>query len=331
MTTACLWAASSLPLWAEASAVKPIISKAELAKRLHDEFQLPLQETQKALQAARFKPALIEAMQRPYESRPYSSYRPLFVHPRLAKQGKAYLQEHAKHFADAEKRYGVQPQIIAAILGMETHYGRRQGKHRVLDALYTLAAGYQRRSAFFSKELGHLLLLAKEEQKPVESILGSYAGAFGSTQFIPSSYRAYAVDADHDGKRDVWHNPADIIASVAHYFQQHQWQQDAPVAWWLDTADQQKVLQNYEQENLQKWHLASELPTAIMQQAPERWQQSKQLNIAELHMGKTAKYALVHHNFYTITRWNRSYNYAMAASELAFLLGDKQCDTGYRP
>ena len=303
--------------------IAPFISNDELAAKLASEFKLSQASVKAALSKAEFIPSIIQRMQTPYEARPYAEYRPLFVNDRLAGLGKSYLLQHKKLFAENEKKYGVEPEIIAAILGMETHYGRSRGKDSVLSALYTLAAGYPRRADFFRGELGHFLLLCDEEKLSPEKPVGSYAGAFGTTQFIPSSYRHFAVDADGDGRRDVWDSPADIIASVANYFHEHHWQAGKPLAFWLEPTI---ALEAQAKKGFKDWKTVADF-SKHLPKLPEIWSQDDKVTIIDMQTSRGRQLALVHYNFYVITRWNRSYNDAMAITELAELLGCKQCRT----
>ncbi|MDQ6986240.1 MAG: lytic murein transglycosylase B [Mariprofundaceae bacterium] len=303
--------------------ISPFASKDELVEKIAAEFKLSPKLVQSALAHAEFKPSIIRRMQTPYESRPYAEYRPLFVNTRLAGLGKDYLQQHKKIFSATEKKYGVEPAIIAAILGMETHYGRSRGKDSVLSALYTLAAGFPRRADFFRGELGHFLLLCKEEGLRPQDPLGSYAGAFGVTQFIPSSYRHFAVDADGNGKRDVWESPQDIIASVGNYFQKHRWQAGRPVAHWLPSSP---ALKPQAKKGLKDWKKLRDFRVHLPE-LPAIWKDDDKVTIIEMQPKGGKQLALVHYNFYVITRWNRSYNYAMAITELAERLGCTACNT----
>ncbi len=286
---------------------------------------LPRREVAAAVAQARFDESVIKRITTPYEARPYSSYRSLFVHQRLASQGAGYLTDHREIFVEAEQRYGVQPEMIAAILGMETHYGRHRGRDRVLDALFTLATGYPRRADFFRRELGAFLQLCAEERLDVTEVRGSYAGAFGTTQFIPSSYRAYAVDGDGDGRRDVWESPKDIIFSVANYFHRHHWDDTRPVAHWL-TPEQAAApgIASMLKEDKTRWRPLDTL-RAELGGLPARWRGDDKVRVIELAWQEEKRPLLIHYNFYVITRWNRSHNYAMAATELAALLGSALC------
>ncbi len=315
-------AASPSILWAQQSDH----TRQTLIDQLVKETGLPRANVAAAINHAVYDESIITRMKAPYESRSYAQYRPLFVHPRLAAKGHAYLEKNADVFKDSEKKYGVQKEIIAAILGMETRYGANRGNDPVVSSLYTLATGYPRRAKFFRRELGELLLLCKEEGLDPNQFKGSYAGAFGTTQFIPSSYRAYAVDADGDGKRDVWHSSADIINSVANYFNKHGWDGSRPVAHWLGKESSYKQLIEHAKKGFKGWVKLSD----IRHQLPkldQRWHDDDKVTLIEMTTKKGKEIALVHYNFYVITRWNRSYNYAMAITELAELMDCKACNT----
>ncbi|MCF7820992.1 MAG: lytic murein transglycosylase B [Mariprofundaceae bacterium] len=297
----------------------------ELVLKLQQETGLGIDFIEQAISQATYDKSVIKRIKTPYESKPYKEYRPLFVNRKLADKGLAYLKEHQQIFERAEKRYGVQPEIIAAILGMETRYGHYKGKDRVLDALYTLSTGYPRRAAFFRNELGEFLQLCQEEKLSPTSIRGSYAGAFGTTQFIPSSYRGYAVDADSDGRRDVWESPDDIINSVANYFRKHGWDQQRPVARWLDRVPRKVVFAKMLRDETKKWRRLGEVRKHAALELPDIWSDDDRIALIQRKTSQGKRTALVHYNFYVITRWNRSYNYAMAITELANMLGCPQC------
>jgi len=315
-------AAGSLP-----SSVVQVTSKAELAARLKNEFNLSDTAISAVLDKATFSPGIIERMKRPYEARPYAQYRPLFVNKHLVKLGEGYISEHQTIFTQTMKKYGVQPGIIAAILGMETRYGRNRGRDKVLNALYTLSTGYPRRAAFFRKELGNFILLCQEEHLQADQVTGSYAGAFGTTQFIPSSYRAYAVDADGDGKRDVWNSTPDTINSVANYFHLHGWDANAPVARWMPRLPRTAALEHLRKSGMRDWKKLKEI-RGDLPALPSDWKDDDRVSLIEMDTKTGRRTALIHYNFYVITRWNRSYNYAMAATELAGMLGCKLCKPG---
>ena len=182
--------------------------------------------------------SIIEAMSRPAEKvKPWHEYRKIFVTDQRIEAGIVFWQRHREAVAAATKQYGVAGEVVVAIIGVETFYGRYLGSHRVIDALATLAFDYPRRAQFFENELTEFLLLVREEGKDPFEPMGSYAGAMGFGQFIPSSYRAYAVDFDDDGRRDIWTNETDAIGSVANYFARHGWRGRGPAALQVGLAD----------------------------------------------------------------------------------------------
>lgn len=189
--------------------IKHDFEKAELAQ-IFDEVEV--------------KNSILKAISRPAEkSKPWYDYRKIFITDSRIAGGVKFWQQHASSLKRAEQQYGVPVEIIIAILGVETRYGGNVGGYRVLDALSTLAFRYPPRSPFFRSELEHFLLLTREEQMSRLDPIGSYAGAMGLGQFMPSSYREYAVDFDGDGKRDIWTNPVDAIGSIANYLKRHGW------------------------------------------------------------------------------------------------------------
>lgn len=316
-----------LPSAPVAAAEKPgeTISRQHLANQLSQEFKLPAAYVLSALQKAKFQPTVIARMNHPYEASPYTRYRPLFVTRSMAKRGHRYMAEHQKEFAQATKRYSVQTEIIAAVLGMETRYGHNMGRDRVLDSLFTLATGHPSRADFFRRELGHFLSLCRNGNLVPEQIKGSYAGAFGATQFIPSSYRHFAVDADGDGKRDVWTSPADITSSVANYFHEHGWDASRPVAHWLPALPSHPLFDQLRAKGIGIWKPLRELRQAGLPEPGGIWRDDDQVTLIDLKTASGSRTALIHRNFYVITRWNRSYNYAMAITELADMLGCSMC------
>lgn len=184
---------------------------------------------------ARHQPRIIELISTPAErTLKWHEYRAIFIKPERVQQGVAFLQEHQEAFERAQTETGVPREVIAAIIGVETWYGRYLGGHRVLDALATLAFDYPPRSKFFRGELEQFFLMVREQGFDPTELKGSYAGAMGYGQFIASSYRHYAVDFDGDDVADIFHNPVDAIGSVANYFEEHHWRPGAPVAIRLD-------------------------------------------------------------------------------------------------
>ena len=182
------------------------------------------------MKEAQFQPQIIESMDKPFEKKTWDVYKALFLTPQRVQAGIEFWQANQKTLERAEREYGVPPQIIVAIIGVETLYGKHQGNYRVLDALTTLAFNYPKRAPFFTKELGEFLLLCREQHVPANQYTGSYAGAMGKPQFMPSSYRFYAVDFTGNGQRDLMNDDRDAIGSVANYFHKHGWKLNEDVA-----------------------------------------------------------------------------------------------------
>ena len=176
------------------------------------------------------QPRIIELMSRPAErTKPWHEYRDHFLTEARIAAGAGFWAEHRQRLAEVEAATGVPAHVIVGILGVETFYGRITGNFRVLDALSTLAFDYPPRSSYFRGELEQFLLLSREEDVPPLTVKGSYAGAMGYPQFMPRSYRAYAVDGDGDGRRDLWNSWDDVIASIANYLAAHGWRGGEPV------------------------------------------------------------------------------------------------------
>ena len=177
------------------------------------------------------KQSILDAMGRPAEKvKPWFEYRSIFLTPRRISAGVDFFHEHEARLRQITAKTGVPAEIIVAILGVETFYGTRTGSYRALDSLATLGFDYPERGPFFRSELRQLFLLARDEQLDIGGLIGSYAGALGPPQFIPSSYRNFAVDGNGDGRRDLLQNWDDIMASIANYFVKHDWQPGQPIA-----------------------------------------------------------------------------------------------------
>lgn len=259
------------------------------------------------------QPAIIDAMNRPYESKPWFQYRPIFVTQARIDEGVKFLQENHQTLKQAEQKYGVPAEIITAILGVETRYGRYRGKYRVVDALATLGFDYPRRSKFFLKELEAFLLLSREENFDPLTITSSYAGAMGKPQFMPSSYRMYAVDFDGDGVRDLLDNSADAIGSIANYLSRHGWLRDQPIAVKTKTtrqAPQKMGKLKKPSKSVQHWLDKGYKPI-------EATAQQLKADLIVLENKQGPEYWLGLQNFYSITRYNHSELYAMAVFQLS--------------
>jgi len=203
------------------------------------QYQLDADKIRTILKQAQHQQSIIDAMNKPAEKvLEWYQYRPIFITEKRVKEGVEFWQKHADVLQQVSEQTKVPAHIIVAIIGVETYYGRIKGNHKVLDALYTLAFDYPKRSAFFTKELAHFLKLSADGHVSALDALGSYAGAMGYGQFMPSSYRSYAVDYEQDGVIDLLNNPHDAIASVANYLAKHGWQKDQTIVTKTTTPDQ---------------------------------------------------------------------------------------------
>jgi membrane-bound lytic murein transglycosylase B len=262
------------------------------------------------------KPNIIAILDKPSTSRPWYQFRSNFYNERLLKSGVAFWQQHAAALQRAEQVYGVPPEMVVAILGIETNYGRNTGSFRLADALSTIAFNYPRRAEYFRGELTEFLKLAKEERIDPLSLKGSYAGAMGLPQFMPSSFRKWAVDFDGSGHRDIWNNVDDAIGSVAHYFQLQGWRHGDDVI--VPAAVQPGVDVSALVADKFNLHLTvGELKArGVLPQAQVADQVPAVLVPLETAPGVT-EYWLGLNNFYVITRYNKSTLYAKVAQELA--------------
>jgi membrane-bound lytic murein transglycosylase B len=271
-------------------------------------------ELTQLLQSAVIKNDILKRISSPSEGLPWHKYRKIFLTQARIDGGVKFWQENAQALAAVSQQTGVAPEIIVAIIGVETGYGKNMGNHRVLDALATLAFAYPPRSKFFTGELEQFLLLCREENKNPREPLGSYAGAMGYPQFMPSSFRALAKDFEHDGKRDIWQNPRDAIASVAYYFQQNGWQQGQDVAAKATAnSTQYKAFLN---KDLKLSATIGQLAHAGVN-STQNFPPTTKVKLVALEQLENEDLWLGFHNFYVITRYNHSPLYAMAAYQLS--------------
>ena len=269
----------------------------------------------KLLAKAEPQPKIIEMITKPAERvSPWWEYRDRFLTEERIALGAQLWQDHREELERIAAERGVAPEYIVAIIGVETKYGRITGRFRVLDALATLAFDYPPRSEFFRKELEQFVLLSREEKMDPLKTLGSYAGAMGNAQFMPSSYRKYAVDAQDDKKRDLWSDWGDVFASIANYFREHGWETGGPVLAEVEldpdptfVIDTRNLTPN---ETIQS--LAAQGVVTRIDAPPTT---PAMLISAEQSDGPA--YRVGFNNFEVITRYNRSPRYAMAVHDLA--------------
>jgi membrane-bound lytic murein transglycosylase B len=267
------------------------------------------------LAGAQLDQRVLDAISRPAERVvPWHEYRKIFLTDSRIAAGVAFWRTHAASIEAVAGRYDVPAEILVAILGVETFFGQRMGTYRVLDSLATLAFAYPPRGSFFASELESFLLLSREEGTEVLDALGSYAGAMGAGQFIPSSFRAYAVDGNGDGRRDLWTDWQDVLGSVANYFKVHGWKAGEPVADRAARAPQGSAAEPSGGLDLDEtvatlsrmgYVFATDLPDSAPAKA-----------FAFEAEGDATEYWVGYHNFRVITRYNRSAKYALATYQL---------------
>jgi membrane-bound lytic murein transglycosylase B len=264
------------------------------------------------------KDSILAAIARPAEkTKPWYEYRTIFVNDRREDQGVEFFNRYRVELARAEREFGVPAEIIVAIIGVETSYGRIAGSYRVIDALSTLAFDYPPRSPFFTSELKNFLILARDQGLDPTELMGSYAGAMGYGQFMPSSYRNYAIDFDNDDIIDIWNNPVDAIGSVANYFKQHGWRQgEIVVSAATAAANTPDSIFARTRNDLKPTRTVAEFAAdgvvARLELDP------KALAIAmKFEQENGYEYWLGLHNFYVITRYNHSAMYAMSVYQLS--------------
>lgn len=256
---------------------------------------------------------ILEAIARPAESKDWHEYRPIFITPARIDAGVDFMRTHAATLERAERESGVDARIITAIIGVETFYGRNTGSWRVIDALATLGFDYPPRGAFFRSELEHLLRLAREESVDPRTVQGSYAGAMGGGQFMPSSYRAYAVDFDGNGKRDLWNSWDDVIGSVANYLARHGWRHGEVIA--VPAAIHEGAAAPLDAQGMEKFNAGALRAQGVV--FSDGVADDTEVRFVALQQEDELVYWIGLHNFGVINRYNRSALYAMAVIDLA--------------
>jgi membrane-bound lytic murein transglycosylase B len=260
---------------------------------------------------------IIDAINRPKENLPWYEYRKLFVNDDRARKGLEFWKANAEALFRAESDFGVPPEIVTSIIGVETRYGRQGGRYRILDALVTLTLRFPERSDFFRNELSEFLLLARELGVSPLSLKGSYAGAMGAPQFISSSYRRFAVDFDGDHRRNLIGSIDDAIGSVANFLKQHGWRRGEPIvgdvklngsmyAWLENNGSEPRISLRY----LSRYGIVPAKPVDDRQLAA----------LITLDGENGPIHRLGYNNFYVITHYNRSKNYSMAVVELSEII-----------
>lgn len=296
----------------------------EFIQQHQTEIGVAAAELRSVLERAEFQQAIIDAITRPAEAKPWHEYRQIFLRDPRIDGGVEFWREHRALLDQIAQELGVAPEFILAIVGVETNYGHNTGSYRVLDALVTLGFYYPRRGEFFRRELAQLFRLSREENLPLEQLLGSYAGAMGMGQFIPSSYRAYALDFDGSGSRDLWRSLPDALGSVANYLKVHGWEQGRPPALPVTTTPAQ-VEPDFA---IQPAHTLAELAALGFGFDAGDLPSDTPATVIELEGIEGPEYWIGLNNFYVITRYNRSPLYAMAVAQLAAAIRQRATTTG---
>lgn len=291
-----------------------------LFKELRERHHFTQMELERLFTGLTIDKKVLELMDKQWEAKPYYTYWPLFITPAVIERGRQELRANRQLLDRIERELGVNREIVVAIWGIESRFGEHKGKFGVFKTLNTLFDAYPRRSSFFRDQLIDFLLLCRENQIDTLAVNGSYAGAFGQTQFIPSSYREYAVSFDGDEKRDVFTSVNDILASIANYLHRYHWVLDAPLYVDIGSDLKGEALINASTKGTKsrvEWQVVSTIQGIKLPPPPG----DKQLSIVGLEKsplnGGGFRYVAAYPNFQAITAWNNSNRYAMAVCELA--------------
>lgn len=317
---ACLW--PTLSCAGENYGSHP--STAALVDELVAQEGFDRDELNQLLSQAQRKDSILKAIARPAEkASPWYKYREIFLNKQREDEGVEFYAKHRVTLERAQREFGVPAEIIVAVIGVETYYGRVAGSYRVLDALSTLAFDYPPRSDFFTSELKNFLILTRDQDMDPTELMGSYAGAMGYGQFMPSSYRNYAIDFDNDDIVDIWTNPVDAIGSVANYFKKHGWREGEIVVSAAtaaaDTPDSIFVKRRADLEPVRTVaEFAADGFVATMTLDPDALATAMKFELKDGY-----QYWMGLHNFYVITRYNHSSMYAMSVYQLSQRLRER--------
>ena len=289
----------------------------ELFRELREQHNYSQEEIDRLFAGVAVKQRVLELMDTQWEAKPYFLYYPLFVTPEVVAEGREKLAANRELLDRIEKEIGVEREIVVAIWGVETRYGQHKGAFNLFQTLNTMFDAYPRRSSFYREQLVHFLLLCRENRVEPLTITGSYGGAFGQTQFIPSSFRDYAVDFDQDGSRDVWNSTPDVLASIANYLHRHGWVFRAPIYHEIGAKLKGEPLENAFKAGRSGLLPVSEVALAQGVELPPA-PDNKEVTIVGLELlDGGMRYVAGYPNFQAITAWNNSNRYAMAVTELA--------------
>jgi membrane-bound lytic murein transglycosylase B len=297
------------PAWAyDSPAIPPFIDEM-VAKH-----QFKREELARIFEHAQYKQAAIDAITSPSTLKPWVDYRANFVNDARVAAGLKFWKKNEEILRRAEERYGVPQEVIVALLGVETFYGTQAGTFRTVDALSTLAFNYPPRAAFFRSELEQYLLLAREQQFDLLAVRGSYAGALGWPQFMPSSYRKYAVDFNDNGRIDLLNERADAIGSAANYLKQYGWVAGEPIAMRAKVSEENCPGDIKTQRTVSGWAAAG---ITLLQPFPPGKDNAKPARLLDFTVQDGKEFWLAFGNFDVIMTYNNSAFYAMTVLQLA--------------
>ena len=281
----------------------------------------PADELTQLLSTAEIDQKSLALMDKQWEALPWYKYQKLFINDNRIDLGVKFWNTYEKTLNRAQQEYGVPPEVTVALIGVETHYGTRIGDKSVLNSLVTLSAAYPRRSKFFTAELRTFLNMTRNENIEADSVVGSFAGAIGIPQFMPSSYKAYSVDFNGNGKRDLVNETADAIGSVANYLAVHGWDSDQAIYSLVD-GDIPDSATTLISKKAKLIHNRDGLVKAGVPFDPANGSDKTALVSLTQEQGKS--YFVAYKNFYAITRYNPSTNYAMAVTQLSESISAKR-------
>lgn len=287
-------------------------------QKMMTEFQFSAEQVDQAMSSATRIDRILTIMTKPAEGKQWYEYRPQFLVDSTISRGVRFKEQNSNALWRAEQQYGVPQSIILGILGVETGFGQNKGSFKTLDALATLAFGYPRRSAYFTDELANLLVLAREQSLSADSYKGSYAGALGYPQFMPSNIRKLAVDFNQDGRTDIINDPVDAIGSIAHYLSVNGWQRNQPIglrASYTGNNDLQVVAPDGQLEKLRPAGEFASLSLTPLNPIT-KLDPLDMVNGIRLMEDFGPTYWIVYPNYVAITSYNYSRNYATAVWQL---------------
>jgi len=295
----------------------------ELFAELESKHGFSREELEGIFHKVAIRKRVLELMDTQWEARPYYKYYPRFITAAVVAEGAAKLGEYRELLERVEAQFGVEREIVVAIWAIESKFGQHKGAFSVFRTLNTMFDAYPRRRSFYRKQLVHYLLLCRENGVDPTVVTGSYGGAFGQTQFIPSSFREYAVDFDGDGRRDVWNSVPDVLASIANYLHRYHWSFGQPVYQELGgslATDQLRAAYKKGRRGLVDWQDVAKAQKRPLAPLPK----GTKVTIVGLELADGGiRYVAGYPNFQAITKWNNSNRYAMAVSELAEKIKEK--------